>query len=194
MSNQTEPDIGSLQVHIKVALHAHWKFFLVQGILMIILGLVAVALPNLATLAVELFVGWLFVIGGVLRALSVWRARALPGYWWSLLTALLALVLGLLLILRPLEGVLTLTIVLVVLFIFEGIGAILIALEFRPHLRHWGWTLFSGLVDLLLAALIWGGWPSTAVWAIGLLVGINMVFFGVSLLMAAVAARSIGGA
>ena len=86
---------------------------------------------------------------------------------------------------------LTLTLVLVVFFILEGIGAILVAIEHRRHLPSWGWVLFSGLVDLLLAFLIWDGWPSSASWAIGLLVGINMLFVGLSLIMTALAARTM---
>ena len=76
-------------------------------------------------------------------------------------------------------------------FIIEGIAAILLAIEHRRHLPSWGWVLFSGLVDLFLAYLIWRGWPSSADWAIGLLVGINMVFVGLSLIMTAIAARTM---
>src|ERR1700751_3585570 len=116
----------------------------------------------------------------------------MPGFGWSMLRALLAVVLGLILIARPLAGVLTLTMVLVAFFILEGIIAIVIAVQHRNHLTRWGWVLLSGLIDLFLAYLIWQGWPSSAGWAIGLLVGINMVFLGVSLLMSALAARLMG--
>ncbi len=176
---------------IAAAVHAHWKMFLAQGIVMMILGLLAVALPNLSTLAVELMVGWLFVFGGFFRALAILRGRHVPGYWWSLITSILAVALGLLLIARPFEGILTLTILLIVIFIVEGVGAILVALEFRRFLPQWGWMLFSGIVDLVLAFLIAQGWPSSAIWAIGLLVGVNMFFFGFSLMMTAIAARAL---
>ncbi len=95
------------------------------------------------------------------------------------------------LVLRPIAGVLTLTIWLGAFFLIEGIAAIFLAIEHRRHLPSWGWVLFSGLVDLLLAYLIWDGWPSSAAWAIGLLVGINMVFLGLSLIMTALAARTM---
>ena len=148
--------------------------------------------PNVATLAVSIFVGWLFFIGGIFRTLWVWRSRAMPGFAWSLLTALLAIVFGLILIFRPLAGALTLTMILVAFFILEGITAIVLAVQHRAHLRSWGWVLFSGIVDLLLAFLIWAGWPSSADWAIGLLVGINMLFFGLSLVMTSLTARLMG--
>ena len=116
----------------------------------------------------------------------------MPGFAWSLLTALLAILFGLILIFRPLAGALTLTMILVAFFILEGVTAIVLAVRHREHLRSWGWVLFSGIVDLLLAYLIWAGWPSSADWAIGLLVGINMLFFGLSLVMTALTARLMG--
>lgn len=190
MSNQT--DIGGLQRQLAVTIHAHWKLFLAQGILMMVLGFLAIVEPNVATLAVTLFVGWLFFIGGVFRAASAWHSRNMPGVAWSILAAVLSIILGLILILRPLAGVLTLTMVLVAFFIIEGIASILGAIQHRQHLRSWGWVLFSGIVDLFLAYLIWAGWPSSADWAIGLLVGINMLFLGLSLVMTALAARVMG--
>jgi uncharacterized membrane protein HdeD (DUF308 family) len=191
MTDSAAPQLDAVRRKVAETIQAHWKLFLVQGIVMIVLGLVAVALPNIATLAITILIGWLFLIGGVVRALAVWHARSAPGFAWSLVTALLALALGIILIARPLEGVLTLTMVLIALFLVEGIAAILIALEFRRHIRHWGWTLFNGIVDLVLAWLIFQGWPSTAAWAIGLLVGINMMFLGLSLTMTALAGRAL---
>jgi uncharacterized membrane protein HdeD (DUF308 family) len=190
MSNQT--DIDDLRRQLSLTIHTHWKLFLIQGIVMMVLGFLAVVEPNVATLAVTLFVGWLFLIAGVFRAASAWHSRQMPGFGWSMLTALLSVALGLILILRPLAGMLTLTMVLVAFFIVEGIASILGAIQHRQHLRSWGWVLFSGVVDLLLAYLIWAGWPSSADWAIGLLVGINMLFLGLSLVMTALAARVIG--
>ena len=149
MSMQTE--IEGIRRQMAATIHAHWKLVLAQGIVMMVLGFLAVAEPNVATIAIGIFVGWLFFIGGIFRALSVWQSRGMPGFAWSLLTALLAIVLGLILIFRPLAGVLTLTMVLIAFFILEGITAIVLAVQHREHLRSWGWVLFSGIVDLLLA-------------------------------------------
>jgi uncharacterized membrane protein HdeD (DUF308 family) len=190
MSDMT--DLEGIRRQLALTIHAHWKLFLAQGIVMMVLGFLAIAVPALATLAIEIFIGWLFFIAGIFRAVSVWHSRQAPGFAWSLLTAVLATVLGLVLILQPLAGVLTLTMVLVAFFIVEGIASIVGAIEHRQHLRSWGWVLFSGIVDLLLAYLIWQGWPSSASWAIGLLVGINMLFLGLSLVMTAFAARLMG--
>jgi len=191
MSNQALPVLDGIQSRLAAAIHAHWKLFLAEGIVMMVLGLLAIAVPEVATLAITIFIGWLFFIGGIFRTISVLQHRTMPGFVWSLLIAVLAILLGLILIARPIAGVLTLTIWLIVFFIVEGIAAIFLAIEHRRHLPSWGWVLLSGLVDLLLAYLIWDGWPSSAAWAIGLLVGINMVFVGLSLVMTALAARTM---
>jgi uncharacterized membrane protein HdeD (DUF308 family) len=191
MSNQALPDFDGIRRQLAVAIHAHWKLFLAEGIVMMVLGLLAIAVPEVASLAITIFIGWLFFVGGIFRTISVLQHRGMPGFVWSLLTAVLAILLGLVLILQPIAGVMTLTIWLIVFFIIEGIAAILLAIEHRRHLPSWGWVLFSGLVDLFLAYLIWRGWPSSAGWAIGLLVGINMVFVGLSLIMTAIAARTM---
>jgi uncharacterized membrane protein HdeD (DUF308 family) len=190
MSNTT--DFDGIRRQLASTIQAHWKLFLAQGIVMMVLGLLAIAEPNVATVAIGIFVGWLFFVGGIFRALSVWQSRQMPGFGWAMVTAVLAILLGVILIIRPLAGVLTLTMVLIAFFIVEGVASIIGAIQHRHHLRSWGWVLFSGLVDLLLAALIWLGWPSSADWAIGLLVGVNMLFFGLSLVMTALAARLIG--
>jgi uncharacterized membrane protein HdeD (DUF308 family) len=191
MSNPTLPDLDGFRSRLAGAVHAHWKLFLAEGIVMVVLGLLAIAVPEIASLAITLLIGWLFFIGGIFRTVSLLQHRRMPGFAWSLFAALLAIALGLVLLLRPLAGVLTLTIWLITFFVIEGIAAILLAIEHRRHLPSWGWVLLSGLVDLFLAYLIWDGWPSSAGWAIGLLVGINMVFVGVSLIMTALAARTM---
>ena len=185
------PNLDNVRRRLAGAFHAHWKLFLIEGIVMMALGLLAIAVPEVASLAITIFIGWLFFIGGIFRTVSLLQHRSMPGFGWSLVTALLAIVLGLVLLLRPIAGVLTLTLALIAFFILEGLSAILLALEHRRHLPSWGWVLFSGLVDLLLAFLLWDGWPSSADWAIGLLVGINMVFLGLSLIMTALAARTM---
>jgi uncharacterized membrane protein HdeD (DUF308 family) len=185
------PNLDNVRRRLAAAFHAHWKLFLAEGVVMMVLGLLAIAVPEVASLAITIFIGWLFFIGGIFRTVSLLQHRNMPGFGWSLATALLAIVLGLVLLLRPIAGVLTLTLALIAFFILEGLSAILLAIEHRRHLPSWGWVLFSGFVDLLLAFLIWDGWPSSAGWAIGLLVGINMVFLGLSLIMTALAARTM---
>jgi uncharacterized membrane protein HdeD (DUF308 family) len=183
-------DTTELQSEMRAAVREHWKAFLIEGILLVVLGLAAMILPPLASLAVTIFLGWMFLISGIAGlALTIW-AREMPGFWWSLISAVLAIFAGIVLLARPLEGVLTLTIVVGAYFLAEGVATIMYALEHRRELsERWSWMLFSGLLDILIAALIITGLPGSAEWAIGLLVGINLLFGGASLIGVALAAR-----
>jgi uncharacterized membrane protein HdeD (DUF308 family) len=132
----------------------------------------------------------MFLISGVAGlALTFW-ARQMPGFWWSLISAALAVLAGLVLLARPVQGVLTLTIVVGAYFLAEGVTTIMYALEHRRELsERWSWLLFAGILDILIAAMIIAGLPGSAEWAIGLLVGINLLFGGASLIGMALAAR-----
>ena len=169
----------------------HWVAFLVEGIVLLVLGLLAIVVPPLATLGVTLVLGWLFLISGIAGlALTFW-ARQLPGFWWSLISALLAIAAGVVLLTRPVQGTLTLTIVVGVYFLAEGVATIMYALEHRRELSgRWSWLLISGLVDIAISFMVITGLPSTAEWAIGVLVGINLLFGGATLIGMALAARN----
>ncbi|MBV8169624.1 MAG: DUF308 domain-containing protein [Alphaproteobacteria bacterium] len=184
---------GSDFQHIEIELSGRMpaKWFLIQGYCLIGLGLLAVALPHIVTLAIELLVGALLFAGGMLRTVSVLRTPDVPGFWLSLSTAVLASLLGLLFLVWPGQGILTLNVLLIALFIAEGVGAVALALWFRPYLRTWPWAMFSGLVDLCLAYLIWQGWPDTAAWAIGLLVGVKLFFLGIAMTMVGLTLRAM---
>jgi uncharacterized membrane protein HdeD (DUF308 family) len=184
-------DIASLQSKMNAAVREHWKAFLIEGILLVVLGLAAMIVPPLASLAVTIFLGWMFLISGVAGlALTFW-ARQMPGFWWSLFSAALAVCAGLVLLARPVQGVLTLTIVVGAYFLAEGVVTIMYALEHRKELsERWGWLLTAGIMDILVAAVIIAGLPGSAEWALGLLVGINLLFGGASLIGMALAARN----
>jgi uncharacterized membrane protein HdeD (DUF308 family) len=183
-------DITKLQSEMSGAVKAHWKAFLFEGILLAVLGLAAMIVPPLASLAVTIFLGWMFLISGVAGLFVTFWARQMPGFWWSLFSAALAVLAGLVLIARPMQGVLTLTIVVGAYFLAEGVTTIMYALEHRRELsERWSWLLVSGLMDILISFLIISGLPGSAEWAIGLLVGINLVLGGASLIGMALAAR-----
>jgi uncharacterized membrane protein HdeD (DUF308 family) len=186
----TSQDVAGLQDRIRAAIQLHWKAFLIEGILLVVLGLAAIIVPALAGLAVTILLGWLFLVAGVVGLAMTFWARQMPGFWWSLLSALLAAGAGIVLLARPAQGTLTLTIIVGAYFLAEGVFTIMYALEHRRELsERWGWLLASGAVDLILAGIIIAGLPGSALWAIGLLVGIDMAFGGVSLIGMALAAR-----
>ena len=183
-------DITELQLRMRDAVREHWKAFLFEGILLSILGLAAMIVPPLASLAVTIFLGWMFLISGIAGLFVTFWARQMPGFWWSLFSAALAVLAGLILIARPVQGILTLTIVVGAYFLAEGVATIMYALEHRRELsERWSWLLVAGLMDILIAFLIISGLPGSAEWAIGLLVGINLVLGGASLVGMALAAR-----
>ncbi|HZE42135.1 MAG TPA: HdeD family acid-resistance protein [Steroidobacteraceae bacterium] len=186
-----KPDFEKMQAALATSLSAHWKLFLIEGIVLVILGLAAIMLPLIATIAIAILVGWIFLLSGVVGLLATFRMRSAPGFWWSLLSGILGVVAGIVLLRWPLSGALSLTLVLTLFLVFEGVVSIMFALEHKRELSgRWGMMLFSGVVDLILAGMIYAGLPATAVWAIGLLVGINMVFGGSALIAMALHARN----
>jgi uncharacterized membrane protein HdeD (DUF308 family) len=187
----TTNNISELQAKMRAAVKEHWKAFLFEGILLAVLGLAAMIVPPLASLAVTIFLGWMFLISGIGGLIVTFWARHMPGFWWSLISAALAVLAGGILLARPVQGVLTLTIVVSAFFLAEGVATIMYALEHRRELSgRWSWLLVAGLFDLVIAFLIIAGLPGSAEWAIGLLAGINLLFGGASLIGMALAARN----
>jgi uncharacterized membrane protein HdeD (DUF308 family) len=159
----------------------NWKFLLFEGIVLAFLGLFALIFPFAMAVSFEILLGALLTVAGIVqgfRGLSHWKERrSLP----LLIGAAIALVAGILLLAFPLTGVLTLTLLLMLFFFLDGIAKIISSLQFRP-LKGSGWLLFSGLVSLALAILIFTGLPTTAVWVLGIYLGVYFLFVGVSLI------------
>jgi uncharacterized membrane protein HdeD (DUF308 family) len=173
------------------SIHEHWGLFLAEGIILVLLGLIAIIVPPIATLAFTIIIGWIFLISGILGLVTTFMARGAPGFLWSLISAIIAIAAGVVLLLWPISGSVSLTLVLIAFFVIEGIVSIMYAIEHRNQLTgQWMWMLISGIIDLILAAIIFAGLPGSAFWALGLLVGINMVFGGAALIAMALAARN----
>jgi uncharacterized membrane protein HdeD (DUF308 family) len=186
------PTLSDMQLAVKDTVRLHWQLFLAQGVIMIILGVLAVIWPGISTLAVDIYVGWLFLLSGIVGIASMFLAQNVQAFLWSLLTAALSLFVGIVLLWHPVEGAISLTLVLIAFFIVEGIFQIVASLSYRDVFPgQWGWMLASGIVDLLLAALIIKGWPSTAAWALGLIVGINLITSGAAIVMVALAGKNL---
>lgn len=183
-------DEAKIERAVESAIHEHWVLFLIEGIVLVVLGIAAIILPPLATITFTILIGWLFLISGAVGLVTTLWMRNAPGFWWSLLSAFIGIAAGILLLIWPITGALSLTLLLSAFFIVEGVASIMYASEHRNQLTgRWGWMLTSGIVDLILAGIIIVGLPGTAAWALGLLVGINLVFGGVALIGMALAAR-----
>jgi len=183
-------DTQRIEAAIEGALSDHWTLFLIEGIILLVLGVLAIAVPQIATLAVEILIGWLFLVSGIVGAITTFWMRTAPGFWWSLLSAILGIGAGIVLLVSPATGVVSLTLILVAFFIIEGVASIMFALDHKRELSgRWGWMLVSGIIDLVLAAAVFVMLPGAAGWVIGLLVGINLVFGGVALIGMALHAK-----
>src|ERR1019366_6199302 len=187
-----DSSVSDMRRAVTNAFSTHWRLFLFQGVVMIILGVLAVCAPVAATLAVDIYVGWLLLISGLIGLIAIVSTHHVNAFLWSLVTAALSVVIGVLLILKPIEGAVSLTVVLTAFFIAEGVFQTAVALASRQVMAGtWGWMLMSGIADLALAAIIIAGWPGTAIWALGLLVGINLLTSGCAVVVAALAGREM---
>jgi len=186
-------ELSDFQNAVRTALRENRKWFVFQGIVMLILGCLAVAEPVIASVAVDIYIGWLFMFSGVLGLVAMFSARDASAFLWMLLTAALSLAVGIMLIWKPAEGTVSLTLVLMAFFIAEGAFQIAASLSYRDIMPDsWGWLLASGISDLVLAGLIIYFWPESASWTLGLVVGINLITTGLAILMTAIEVDKVG--
>ena len=184
-------DTERLERRFAAALRDNWHLLLIEGIILALLGAAAIVVPQVATLAVTILLSWLFLISGVVGLITTFMMREAPGFWWSLFSAIVAIAAGVMLIGWPAAGAQSLTLLLIFFFVLEGVATIMYALEHKRELSgRWGLLLVSGIVDLILATILLAGWPVTASWALGLLVGINMLLGGGALIGLALHARN----
>jgi uncharacterized membrane protein HdeD (DUF308 family) len=192
-STERSPGRG-LEAALTRSLHEHSGLFLAEGIILSLLGLAAMIVPVMAGLVATIFLGWLFVIAGVVGLVATLRARGAPGFGWALLSAIAALVAGFVLLWNPFQGLATLTYVLTAFFVVDGVLIVALAVAHRRELSgRWQWMMVNGVVDLVLAAIIISGFPATLYWALGLIVGVDLIFGGASLIAMALAARNAPG-
>jgi uncharacterized membrane protein HdeD (DUF308 family) len=169
---------------------AHWRMFFFEGVVLVVLGIVALILPPLASIAVAIMFGWVLFLGGAFGLITTLVGRHAPGFWWAILSSLVAIVAGVLLFGWPAGGALSLTVILTGFLAADGILTIMLSLEYRRALHsRWLWLLINGVIDLFLAAIIFVGLPASAAWAIGIIVGVDMLFGGSSLIAMSLAAR-----
>jgi uncharacterized membrane protein HdeD (DUF308 family) len=155
-------------------------WYLLQGVLMVVAGVLALVYPLLASVAMVYLLAWILIISGVLQGIGLIGARDVPHYWLQLISVVLAIVIGVLLLNQPESGLLVMTVLLIVFFMVEGISKIIFALTIRPF-PNWGWVLASGLVGIVLAVYLWANMPITSEWVLGILLGIMLVSEGAAL-------------
>ena len=171
-------------------LHKASGWSIAWGVLLIIFGVLAVSLPLLAAVAVNALVAWLIVLAGIVHLAMAFHGGGAGSVIWRLLVGLAYIVFGGYLLMHPLLGVASLTLLLASLFLIEGVLDIVLYAKTRPA-QGSGWVLFDGLVTIVLAGLIWIHWPSSSAWAIGTLVGVSMIMSGVARVMMSLAVRRL---
>jgi uncharacterized membrane protein HdeD (DUF308 family) len=203
MTTNRHSDSDRIPGTVAKSLHDHWILFLVEGVVLVLLGLLAIAVPSIASVNVTIVLGWLFLVSGAVGLATTYWARQAPGFWWSLVSALLAIFVGAVLIANkpetlyggmmgwPFEEAGPLRLILVLFFLVEGGASIMFAFEHRRRLSgRWAWMLASGVVDIVLASIIIFDLPGTSAWTMGLLVGINMILGGFALIAMGLHARA----
>jgi uncharacterized membrane protein HdeD (DUF308 family) len=160
------------------------------GVLMIVAGVLAIAIPQVAGIAVNAVVAWLLIFSGVAHLVFAWHMRTTGGFVWELLMGILYGFVGVYLLLHPVAGLASLTLALAIYLFAEGILELVLSFQLRP-MPGANWLLFDGVITLILGVMIWRTWPSSTEWVIGTLVGISMLFSGVSRLMLSLGARTL---
>ena len=181
---------GVVAEELLKVLSPDWGWILAGGIIAILVGIAAIAVPYAATVGITIFIGAFLLAEGIVEIVRAFRHTKLKGWWWWALMGLLYALAGAILLFRPFEGAAALTLVLAIVFIVKGISALIMSFTVRP-LPNWGWLAVSGVASLVVGILLAAGWPSTAIWAIGLLVGIDLIFSGWSLVFLAFAAKKV---
>lgn len=172
------------------AARSHWPILLIEGIALILFGVLAIFIPPLITIGIASSLGWVFVFGGTAALLMYFRLYRTGGFRQRLFLAVLSVSAGVAMLVRPLSGIISLTVILIVGFTLIGAAKLTYPLErFRYFSNYQAWIRVSGVVDLVLAAWMFADLPATAIWAPGLLLGANMILGGFALIVIAVTER-----
>ena len=160
------------------------------SVLMIVAGILAIVIPPVAGIAVTIFVGWLLVFSGLMHFVYAWKTHGTGAIIWEVLVGIAYVFVGGYMLFHPLLGMASLTLALAIYLLAESILEFIMAVRLRP-LPGSGWLFVDGIVTLILAVMIWRTWPSSTAWVLGTLVGISMLFSGISRLMITLAARKL---
>ena len=180
MSMSLDAAASVMREAMRETVKRHSLWYLIQGALMVIAGVLALIYPLVSTVAVVLFLGWLLIISGILQGISLFDARRVPHFWLQLVSVVLSVIIGVLFLRDPGQALLVLTLLLIVFLMVEGISKIIFSLTIRPF-PNWGWILLSGIISVLLSFYLWSSMPVTAVLFLGTLLGISLICEGVAL-------------
>jgi uncharacterized membrane protein HdeD (DUF308 family) len=180
MTMTIEAAAQALREATRETVRRYSTWYLIQGVLMVLAGIVALVYPFVSTVALVVVLGWLLILSGVVQGISLIGAQNVPNFWLQLVSAVLSIIVGVIFLRRPGEAVVTLTLLLIVFFMVEGFAKLIFSLTIRP-LPNWGWVLASGIIGILLSLYLLTNLTTTAVWLLGVLLGIQLICEGVAL-------------
>jgi uncharacterized membrane protein HdeD (DUF308 family) len=187
MADDTQNTFLPLRLLAVEELRRYSGWFIVLGIALIILGVIAIGDSLLVTVVSVTLFGLILIVGSVIGIIEAFRLKKWTGFFLHLFLAVLSGIVGLIIVANPVAGAVTLTLLMSVYFVVGGLFRIIFALVER--FDSWGWMFFNGLVTLLLGIFIWKQWPLSGLWIIGLFIGIEMIIYGWSWLMLALSVR-----
>ncbi len=171
-------------------IHRAATWSLVLSVLMIAAGVLAIAAPVVAGVALTAIVGWLLAFSGALHFVFAWRAGRASSVVWEILLGVLYGAIGFYLVAHPLAGLASLALALAMYLVIEGVLELVLSFQLRPAPGS-GWLILDGIVTLVLALMIWSTWPSSSLWVVGTIVGISMLFSGISRLVLSMQVRRL---
>jgi len=189
MSFQQQASMAELRLVGIDQLHKRWNWIVGLGIVLVVLGTIAIGSSVLFTLASMVFVGWLLIIGGALQAANAFSSKQGTSISIDLLSGLLYCIAGFLIVVHPAATAMALTLMIAILLIFGGVFRIAVAMTVRSDNRFW--LVLHGVINLLLGTCVLQEWPVSGLWVIGLFIGIDMLFNGWSLIMLGLAAKNL---
>ena len=180
MTMSVEAAAQAMREAMRETVRRYSPWYLIQSALMVLGGILALVYPIVSSVALVLFLGWILIVSGVVQGISLIGARHVPNFWLQLISVVLSLIIGLLFLRRPGEGAFTFTLLLIVFFTVEGFSKVIFSLTIRPF-PNWGWVLASGVLGILLSFYLWANLSVTAIWLLGVLLGIQLISEGVAL-------------
>ncbi|SFK68365.1 Uncharacterized membrane protein HdeD, DUF308 family [Halogranum rubrum] len=189
MESTTEYPESNTNVALSNTLQGNWRPLLYAGIVLSVIGLIAIVAPFLTGISIAMLVGALLVVGGLFHFVGAFKGQGWAGFVWQILLGAIGVVAGLVILFNPLFGLLTLTLVVIGYLFASGVVEILMGYRLRGE-KNWFWSVVSGVLGIALAVLLWSGFPSTALWAVGLLFGINLLLTGTSMVAIALGGRT----
>lgn len=190
MASTTEYPNSDTNMDLSNTLQGNWRPLLYAGIILAAIGLVATLAPFLTGISITMLVGTLLVIGGLFHFVGAFRGQGWGGFVWQILLGGIGVVAGLVVLSNPIFGLLTLTLTVIGYLFASGVVEIVMGYRIQGE-KNWVWSIVSGVIGIALGAMLWAGFPSTAIWAVGLLFGINLLVTGISMVAVALGGRTL---